>query len=330
MSAPRSLPPFKSERTPTAVYPSGGTAPDAPGLSTAHICTVTSYRGGSYSELRPPPGRGRPGGGGPRGQITDFSKASRRRLLRLVNQIDKGRTAKPLFLTLTYPAAWPKDPRVWKNHLKAFRERMRRKYGKFPAIWRLEFQKRGAPHFHLLIFAEMDLNRLYLFLSRAWYEVVGSGDDKHLLAGTQAARVKSWRGVKSYAAKYMGKLEQLQEGVQLTGRFWGTWYRDLLPIEAETNRITVSEFFKLRRVLRRASRIRSQSLMGTFGCYLEHANANRLLAWLGIIGSELGDEENEHRRPPTRTTTRIEVRRDDGMRTRRRSEVAQERRPTRS
>ena len=33
----------------TTVYPN-----QAPGLSTAHNCTLTAYHGGQYAELRPP------------------------------------------------------------------------------------------------------------------------------------------------------------------------------------------------------------------------------------------------------------------------------------
>src|SRR5690606_1419342 len=54
-------------------------------------------------------------------------------------------------VTLTYPRHWPTDPRSWKKHLDAWRKRMQRAWGRLPAVWKLEPQRRGAPHFHLLV-----------------------------------------------------------------------------------------------------------------------------------------------------------------------------------
>ncbi len=44
----------------------------------------------------------------------------------------------------------------------------------------LEFQDRGAPHYHILITGIIERQKL----SRMWYEVVGSDDPRHLQAGT--------------------------------------------------------------------------------------------------------------------------------------------------
>lgn len=224
--------------------------PDAPGLSSAHISTQRFHVGGSVAQnrLREASG-GRPGGGGLRGEIVEFSRASRRRLLTLLNSINKNEIKRPLFVTLTYPASWPESPREWKKHLERFRSRIVRRYGKFPVIWRLEYQRRGAPHFHLLMFAPLDLGELIPFVARSWAESVASGDDKHLVAGTRCEIVASWRGVNSYAAKYMGKLEQLQPGQESPGRFWGVWYKNLLPISAIETPISVEAATKIRRAM---------------------------------------------------------------------------------
>ena len=42
---------------------------------------------------------------------------------------------------------------------------------------------------------------LRAWLSLAWYECVGSGDVKHLAAGTQVQAAKGARQVKAYASK---------------------------------------------------------------------------------------------------------------------------------
>lgn len=260
------------------------------GLSTAHICTLTTHKGASYARMTPPevmPGSGggaagTGAGGGLRGLVREFSPDSRRRLMRLINSIDRDRVPHPLFFTLTYPGEWPRDPRVWKKHLRAFRGRMERKYGKFPAIWRLEFQRRGAPHFHLLVFLAIPPSVLREFVSHSWYGVVASGDDAHLKAGTQVVHVDSWRGIRSYAAKYLGKVEQAALDPDLpAGRFWGYWNKSLFPIAAERYQLTLDQFFRLRRVLRRFAGIRSTHRVGAFNCFVEYKTMERLMSSMG-------------------------------------------------
>ena len=89
--------------------------------------------------------------------ITEWSAKSRARMTRLLAELDYGpllRLALRLpMTTLTYPGDWllvaPTGAAV-KAHLKAFRKRFERAWG-FPpmGIWKLEFQRRGAPHIHL-------------------------------------------------------------------------------------------------------------------------------------------------------------------------------------
>ena len=135
----------------------------------------------------------------------------------------------PTFGTLTYPGEWPSDPKRWKRDLDAFGKRLRRRHPEASVIWKLEPQKRGAPHFHLLIFNVPRLDKTWL--SAAWYAVVASNDVRHLRAGTRIESIRSWRGVMSYASKYTAKvIDELPEGWEAVGRMWGVIGRDNLPI----------------------------------------------------------------------------------------------------
>src|ERR671921_2138648 len=73
--------------------------------------------------------------GGVRGRIRGFSKGSRRNLLRRLASIN--RTAfrayegRLISITLTYPKEYPEDPETCKEHLKALRKRLTRKFGEF-------------------------------------------------------------------------------------------------------------------------------------------------------------------------------------------------------
>jgi len=205
--------------------------------------------GGSFCKLQsamiPRPDQVR----APRGAITQFSPAARKRLLELVSSINQAKQARlPLFVTLTYPATWPDEPAVWKRHLDSFLKRLDRKFTRCAAIWKLEFQRRGAPHFHLMVFGPGWIDAKWC--ARAWYQIVGSGDERHLMAGTQVARVKSWRGVMFYAAKYLGKVVG-DACAGMVGRFWGVHRREYLPIELITIQMDFCQFFRLRRLLLR-------------------------------------------------------------------------------
>jgi hypothetical protein len=166
-------------------------------------------------------------GGGRRGDITTFSRQSRRRLMQAVAKVR--RELVPTFVTLTYPAVYSSDPTEWKRHLKVFWQRMKRKFPTACFFWRLEFQKRGAPHFHLLVWG-VDYKSLLSWVPSAWYEVVASGDEKHLRAGTRVERLRSFRSALRYASKELAKVDQASaDGYHGVGRWWGVYGRGLIP-----------------------------------------------------------------------------------------------------
>jgi hypothetical protein len=147
--------------------------------------------------------------GGIRGRIKGFSRVSRRNLLRRLASIN--RTAFRAFngrlisVTLTYPTEYPEDPEVCKSHLKALRKRLQRKYGRFAAFWRLGIQKRGAFHFHLLLFVPLSFGSVRearRFVSSSWYEACGEISEGHLHAGTRVEEVRSWRQATSYTKSF--------------------------------------------------------------------------------------------------------------------------------
>jgi hypothetical protein len=86
--------------------------------------------------------------------------------------------------------------------------------------WFMEFQNRGAMHFHAFTTFKIDKD----WLAQAWFEVVGSGDARHRAAGTRVERLRGGKGACArYAAKYAGKHEQkaIPVGAEGFGRFWG-------------------------------------------------------------------------------------------------------------
>ena len=177
-------------------------------IATSHDCTPQKYLGAI------------------RGSITEFSPSSRagmRHYLRACNAEYQN------MVTLTYPSEWPIDGQKVKIDLASFFKRCKRFWddaghaGINPsAFWFLEFQKRGAPHFHIFTthFIPHDL------VSRWWYEIVGSNDPKHLKAGTRCEKLRHGKGgLCAYASKYANKNEQKLVPIEYTGvgRFWGVF-----------------------------------------------------------------------------------------------------------
>lgn len=198
-------------------------APQPLGLSSAHISPgeFTIYPNGHLMTVGIPHPENIRVGGGKRGRAT-FSKASRRRLLHKCAKTDK--RCVPLLVTLTYPKEFPIDAEIWKKHLDNFAKRFFRKYPNAGLAWKLEPQQRGAPHFHLLVW-NVPFAWLYAFTARNWYEVVGSGDEKHLRAGTRVEIARTSKGAKTYFAKYIGKSNN--EFQREVGRYWG--FRGQVP-----------------------------------------------------------------------------------------------------
>ena len=235
-------------------HPVTGGAPDVldvVGLSTAHICT---WNGGHLIKVT----RNRTvntGGGGARGKITGFSKNSRRRLMRTIAKTKKVQL--PIFVTLTYPGQWDNNPKKWKRDLRVFWMRLNRALPGVGCIWKLEFQKRGAPHFHLLVWGS-GYAPLLINVSRIWYETVGSGDERHLRAGSRVEMVKSWRGVMAYASKYLGKVELLP--VTEPGRFWGVMAEENLPwADMVQMALTDRQACQFLRLMRRMAHLRGRA-----------------------------------------------------------------------
>ena len=91
-----------------------------------------------------------------------------------------------------------------------------------------------------------------------WYEVVGSGDEKHLLAGTRVEFVRHRSGIMAYTSKYFMKPCALAEW-DYVGRYWGVFKRDQLPWSSlEYIEITQMQANDLIRYMRKYAGIRGK------------------------------------------------------------------------
>lgn len=198
-------------------------------------------------------------GGGVRGKIVGFTPASRKRMLEWFARVRNFR--KPLFVTLTYPAVWSNNPKRWKRDLDTFLKRLVYIAPRCFGVWRIEPQERGAPHFHLLLTNHPStVSRFIRWVKLSWYKVVGSGDEKHLKAGTRVEKLFNRQHAMFYCSKYAGKVEREEyqfrttdgEVIELVGKHWGVFNREAADTEQSAEyTLTPQEQVELRRTMAR-------------------------------------------------------------------------------
>ncbi|MEM7093670.1 MAG: hypothetical protein AAF567_11765 [Actinomycetota bacterium] len=181
-------------------------------------------------------------------------------------------------VTLTYPGDWMSlapTASASSAHLRAFRHRLERATGPAHAILKREFQRRGAPHWHCMVPLPSVVGEVPVaeWISSAWFEVVGSGDPRHLRAGTgvdwshgvraiDPVRVaRYFAGYSTTRSKqYQDRPPELWIEAGSVGRFWSVWR--LKPAEASLY-LSEREFIEVRRLLRRIDRAKRRTRVVT-------------------------------------------------------------------
>lgn len=171
-----------------------------------------------------------------RSTITDFSSASRGRLFDLFNQLETGKRA--TFITLTYPTIFV-TAETAKAHLRAFIKRINRKFAAVDVtgVWRMEFQERGAIHFHLVLFKLPFIHKETI--AAIWAQVTHT-----YRPFTRIEGIDSPKKLINYVSKYVGKVNpssldgfnsltylsayQSTHGEKI-GRSWGYFNKSELP-----------------------------------------------------------------------------------------------------
>lgn len=267
----------------------GGDVPQGPHVTTARGASLSSVSVGKDRTQHRVVVPRAPRTGGTRKEITRFSDKSRRTLLRKIAEIAwdflRELRLRVFFVTLTYPEAWPEDPKVCKAHLRALLKRTERRYGPSCAgFWRLGVQARGAWHLHLLAFLPHSrglLPDLRSFLASNWREVRGEVfGGRHSKSGTRVDEKRCYEAFTS-AGRYLAKREELPGDLRL-GRIWGTWRADALPVlPPQVVEVSRDDAVKIRRAYRRLSRRRGNDRAIRTIVFVRHQTTARLLRYLG-------------------------------------------------
>ncbi len=177
-----------------------------------------------------------------------------------------------VFMTLTYPSNMT-DGERGKHHLRAFLERIRRKFPTASGIWRIEYQERGAVHFHLLFFSlpfwKADEIRV------AWGEIIGEENPRIKIEICRSRRKTTY-----YMSKYVAKLSE-RASVSLSnvpyshvGRHWGYFNKPDIPMaELIIYEVLgdVKAFWDLRRAIDRYYPKRKKSYAGGAMLFVQNA-----------------------------------------------------------
>ncbi len=153
-------------------------------------------------------------------------------------------------LTLTYPKIYPRNGQTVKQDLNAILAMLRSR-GQFDYLWFLEFQKRGAPHIHILTSHQGISPSMRIAVANSWVSRIIKSEwfqneaimqsiecetceydiiQTHLKAAFAVALHRdTWQlvrekdGAKRYVTKYATKPEQkiVPKNYRDVGRFWG-------------------------------------------------------------------------------------------------------------
>ena len=226
-------------------------------------------------------------------RITGWSRKSRARMVRTLIALDYGpmlaQEGRRAMVTLTYPGGhldgcevdgcagcgWlltAPTAQACKRHVDAFKKRFERAWGRpLVGTWKREFQRRGAPHYHLLMTVprgEVDGEDFLAWSSRVWSEVVNERRPEHRAAHRrlgvdvsfdEGTRMTDPRRLAVYFSKHGSfaakdyqndaPAEWVEAGS--VGRFWGRWGLDLGTAEVE---VTPVEALAAARTMRRWQR----------------------------------------------------------------------------
>lgn len=170
----------------------------------------------------------------------DWSPESRKRLLWLVNNCGVEWST---LLTLTYPETWPCVGRTCQVHLANLFRSLKKKFPGLLYLWVKEYQKRHAPHFHVLLtcfgHGLPDLRYRHnihgkgrgpwgwkaehKWLSRRWQETIkGFGSLAGISAGLRWELLDQPEGGARYISQYASKKDQksVPDSVVFPGRWW--------------------------------------------------------------------------------------------------------------
>lgn len=221
--------------------------------------------------------------GNVRSEVKKFSKQSRIRFLEFLLSVhwDNYENENIREMTLTYHNDYPTDGKEVKRHLHNFRKNIMKRYPDIILIWKLEFQQRGAPHYHIIAITRnpVELGNYQIikdgnfyfydreskqvkkdglqgfraYVQNIWSKVTG-GSIQNYNSGIEVEAVRNKKAMPYYLCSYIAKerktsgkeyQEKVPEWFENVGRWWGCYGRKKLGIKKRKMEITEDQFMAL-------------------------------------------------------------------------------------
>lgn len=195
-------------------------------------------------------GKGRPKGG-KRGECHGMSAASRRRLVRFLGGFSvPDREMWSFSLTVRHCD----NAFEWRERWRWFGRECAR--NDLPFVWRVELQKRGVPHVHLIHWGDCDSSALIRLLWLRCWGVEGDPDHEQYAVNYRKMESDGWA---LYVIYHQIKDDSEQAGWH--GRHWGVVRKDLFePLPSRRWELTNEQYGRFRNLYywfaRRRGRVR--------------------------------------------------------------------------
>lgn len=165
-----------------------------------------------------------------------IAELTRRSLSRLAFVVSNTEVEFHSMLTLTYPDDYPLSGKVSKKHLRRFLNDFQHIFGKQSYLWFLEFQERGAPHYHILVEMLGPNKWMRRQFGYSWARIVCREQEEVNKCYAVHSHTRQWEqirkrdGARRYALQYAAKPTQkiVPQNFRDVGRFWGC-SRDVIP-----------------------------------------------------------------------------------------------------
>lgn len=209
------------------------------------IHSVRFHDGGGVSHRLGIPKKragGSGGVGGPRGTIDGASRDSERRLRRFLLEYEPRGAQEMECWAVTLTLRHHLSAEIWRHCWAVWSQQARR--SGWPVVWRVELQRRGVPHLHLVTWGPESMCEA---MREKWLKVWGIAHDPD-----HCAYAVDWRSANGgwfgYVALHQAK--HSEQGAGWQGRHWGVLNKELfVPRETMVHVLTPTQYQYVRRFL---------------------------------------------------------------------------------